>query len=127
VAAPALDLAALLREHVVPALVDRGALSRDERAVVAEPASAAAARRQDPPQPGTVAVRATPAAAMAPARGQPEELPARDADPAVHLHIDQVVVTRAPPPTPPAPAPPPRAARRTVDHAAYLARRRERT
>lgn len=124
--APALDLAALLREHVVPALVDRGAVSRDERPVVAEPHSAAGARRQDPPRPGTVAVHATPPAISAPARlqlGDPEE---RDGSPAVHLHIDRVVVTRAAPPAPPAPASPPRAPRRTVDHAAYLARRRER-
>jgi hypothetical protein len=125
-ATPTLDLAALLRDHVVPALVDRGALGRDERPIIAEPASAATARRHEPPRPGTVAVRATPATAAAAAGHEPEELPARDADPAVHLHIDQVLVTRAPPPAPPPPAPAPRAARRTVDHAAYLARRRER-
>ena len=124
--APALDLAALLREHVVPALVDRGAVSRDERPVVAEPHSAAGARRQDPPRPGTVGRARDPAGhlrARAPQLGDPEE---RDGSPAVHLHIDRVVVTRAAPPAPPAPASPPRAPRRTVDHAAYLARRRER-
>jgi hypothetical protein len=122
---PALDLAVLLREHVMPALVDRGALGRDERPVVAEPRSPASARRQAPPGPGRVAVRATPPV-FAPAGHEPGGPQEPDADPAVHLHIDQVLVTRAPAPTPPPPAPPPRALRRTVDHAAYLARRRER-
>ena len=85
------------------------------------------ARRQDPPAPGTVAVRATPAAVAAPDAPRPGRRRGRARrGPAVHLHIDRVVVTRAPPPAPPAPAPPPRAPRRTVDHAAYLARRRER-
>jgi hypothetical protein len=115
------DLAALLREHVMPALVERGVVSREERAVVAEPSNAAPAPRNDPPDPGTVTVRATPPAASEPA----EERPAQPSEQAVHLHIDRVVVTRAPAPAPP-PAPAPRPPRRTVDHAAYLARRRER-
>jgi hypothetical protein len=46
--------------------------------------------------------------------------PAPGRPPEVHVHIDRVTVTRAP--TPPPPAPP----RSTVDHDAYLARRRER-
>ena len=126
VATPALDLAALLRDHVVPALVERGAVSRDERPVVAAPSGAAAVRGRGAPRPGTIGVRATPAVVAAPARAEPGEPRERDADPAVHLHIDRVVVTRAPAPAPPQPAPPPRPPRRTVDHAAYLARRRER-
>lgn len=106
----------------MPALVERGVVSREERAVVAEPSTAAPAPRNDPPSPGTVTVRATPPAASEPA----EERPAQPSEQAVHLHIDRVVVTRAPAPAPP-PAPAPRPPRRTVDHAAYLARRRERS
>ena len=104
--APVPDLAVLLREHVVPALVDRGVVSRDERAVVAGRPAAPAPRRA-PPRPGHRAVRATPPAAPAPS--SPAEPPARRSEPDVHLHIDRVVVTRAPAPAPPQPpAPPPR-------------------
>jgi hypothetical protein len=117
------ELAVLLREHVVPALVERRVVSREERVVVAEPSNAAPPPRQAAPGPGTVSVRATPPAATPPEPAG--QRPAHRSEPTVQLHIDRVVVTRAPAPTPP-PAPVPRPPRRTVDHAAYLARRRER-
>ncbi|GGR76816.1 hypothetical protein GCM10010169_21250 [Micromonospora fulviviridis] len=110
------DLARLLRERLGPALTARRAVEPGERLVfVDRPAPAGA-----PPRPGTAEVRTGP---VRPAPATPPGT-AGDAPPAVdvHLHIDRVVVTRAPTPPPPAPAPP---AKSTVDHAAYLARRRE--
>lgn len=109
------DLVRLLRERLGPALIARRAVEPGERLVfVDRPAKAGA-----PPRPGTAEVRTGP---VRPASATPPGT-AEDAPPAgdVHLHIDRVVVTRAPTP-PPAPAPP---AKSTVDHAAYLARRRE--
>jgi hypothetical protein len=113
-----MDVAALLRDYVVPALADRGELDRGERPRIV-------ARRADRPAPpaGTIAVapgrievRGTPV----PPAG-PGDAPAR---PEVHVHIDRVVVTRAPAAAAaPPPAPPPGAG---AGHAAYLARRRER-
>jgi hypothetical protein len=112
-----------LRDHVMPALVDRGVVSRAERPVVEPPRPAAATHRPQAPRPGSVAVRATAPATVSHEVAEPPD--ARGPDPTVHLHIDRVLVTRAPAPAPPAPAPP-RPQRRTVDHDAYLARRRER-
>lgn len=114
---PDLDLAALLRDQVFAALVDRGAVPARERPVVVPPGKRATA-----PRPGTAAIRAEGVSA-----GRGPNRSARDdtaaAGPSnVHLHIDRVSVTRA---APPAPAPAP-ATRPSVDHAAYLARRRER-
>ncbi|MFG1658463.1 hypothetical protein ACGFIY_18250 [Micromonospora chersina] len=116
VRAAAPDLARLLRERLGPALVARRAVEPGERLVfVDRPAPAGT-----PPRPGTAEVRTGPVrpAPAAPPGAAEDPPPAGD----VHLHIDRVVVTRAPSPPPPAPAPP---ARSTVDHAAYLARRRE--
>ncbi|MFG3577591.1 hypothetical protein [Micromonospora chersina] len=116
VRAAAPDLARLLRERLGPALIARRAVEPGERLVfVDRPAPAGT-----PPRPGTAEVRTGP---IRPAPAGPTGT-AEDPPPAgdVHLHIDRVVVTRAPSPPPPAPAPP---ARTTVDHAAYLARRRE--
>ncbi|MFI6329645.1 hypothetical protein ACIBBG_15250 [Micromonospora chersina] len=116
VRAAAPDLARLLRERLGPALVARRAVEPGERLVfVDRPAPAGT-----PPRPGAAEVRTGP---IRPAPAVPPGA-AEDPPPAgdVHLHIDRVVVTRAPSPPPPAPAPP---ARSTVDHAAYLARRRE--
>ncbi|MFI2651216.1 hypothetical protein [Micromonospora fulviviridis] len=116
VPAAAPDLARLLRERLGPALIARRAVEPGERLVfVDRPAPAGA-----PPRPGTAEVRTGPIRAAP----TPPPAAAEDAPPPgdVHLHIDRVVVTRAPTPPPPAPAPP---ARSTVDHAAYLARRRE--
>lgn len=88
-------------------------------------------RKPPSPRRGTAVVRAdgvvtTPRATLA---GDPAHPPAATPSPAapsptVHVHIDRVSVTRAPSPAarPSAPAP----ARPLVDHAAYLARRRER-
>ncbi|MEW2330069.1 hypothetical protein AB0880_19915 [Micromonospora chersina] len=116
VRAAAPDLARLLRERLGPALIARRAVEPGERLVfVDRPAPAGT-----PPRPGTAEVRTgriRPAPAVPPGTVE-DPPPAGD----VHLHIDRVVVTRAPTPPPPAPAPP---ARSTVDHAAYLARRRE--
>jgi hypothetical protein len=105
--APEVDVVTLLREHVVPVLVERGHVRRTERPVVLERPSAAA--RQ--PSPGTISV--TPEAV---------ELDAPEAEPQVNLNIGRVVVTHAPAPAPRAPAPP----TQTVDHADYLARRKAR-
>ncbi|MFG2168915.1 hypothetical protein [Micromonospora chersina] len=110
------DLARLLRERLGPALVARRAVEPGERLVfVDRPAPAGT-----PPRPGTAEVR------TGPIRPAPAVPPGTVEDPPpagdVHLHIDRVVVTRAPSPPPPAPPP---SARSTVDHAAYLARRRE--
>ncbi|MFC0031709.1 hypothetical protein ACFFMM_19495 [Micromonospora chaiyaphumensis] len=108
------DLARLLRERLGPALTARRAVEPGERLVFVDRPTGA------PPRPGTAEVR------TGPVRPAPTPPPgtAQDAPPSgdVHLHIDRVVVTRAPAPPPPAPPPP---ARSTVDHAAYLARRRE--
>jgi len=107
---PAVDVVTLLREHVVPVLVERGVVSRRERPVVA------AARPSAPPRPGTVSV-----APVAPAQVEPAAPEA--GPPQVNVTIGRVEVTRAPSPRPPtAPAAPPRPS--TVDHDAYLARRR---
>jgi hypothetical protein len=115
---PEVDVAALLRDHVVPALADRGDVDRGERPRIV-------ARRAELPAPpaGTIAVAPGRAdvrrTAVPPA--SPGSAPAR---PEVHVHIDRVMVTRAPAaPAPPPPEPPPGAG---ADHAAYLARRRER-
>jgi hypothetical protein len=112
--APALDLHTLLREHVVPALVDRGVVKRDE-----EPVDAPAQGPTIPP-PGKFAVEARHVAGLPPPLDAETAGPsAPDRPPEVHVHIDRVMVTRAPPP-------PPEPPRSTVDHDAYLARRRER-
>jgi hypothetical protein len=113
------DVAALLRDHVVPALADRGELDRGERPRIVR----GRAGRPVPPAgtiavaPGRVDVRGTP---LPPAGSGDAPAP-----PEVHVHIDRVVVTRAPaaPPAPPPAEPPPGVG---ADHAAYLARRRER-
>ncbi|GHJ54717.1 hypothetical protein Nm8I071_40240 [Nonomuraea sp. TT08I-71] len=116
VRAAAPDLARLLRERLGPALIARRAVEPGERLVfVDRPAPAGT-----PPRPGTAEVRTGPVRPVPAAPPGAAEEPPPPGD--VHLHIDRVVVTRAPSPPPPAPAPP---ARSTVDHAAYLARRRE--
>jgi hypothetical protein len=91
----------LLREHVVPVLVERRAIERRERPVVAD--------RPAVPRPGTVSVA-------------PVDVSSEDEAPQVNVNIGRVVVTRPQPPAPPAPSPRPT----TVDHDAYLARRRTR-
>ncbi|WP_262285738.1 hypothetical protein [Micromonospora sp. MA102] len=112
VRAAAPDLARLLRERLGPALIARRAVEPGERLVFVDRPN----RAGTPPRPGTAEVRTGPIRPAPTPPGEPP--PAGD----VHLHIDRVVVTRAPaPPPPPPPGPPPS----TVDHAAYLARRRE--
>ncbi len=105
--APPVNLAALLRDEVFGALVARGEVPAGERVVVET-------RRSPQPLPaGTTALRAEGV------RGP--ELDGADRAGDVHVHIDRVTVTR------PRPDPPPAAPRApVVDHAAYLARRRER-
>lgn len=82
-----LDFATLLRDHVVPALVERGVVGPDEAPVV-EPA------RRGGPAPGTFAVGTADVSGMSGA-GDPD---ART--PEVHVHIERVTVTRAPAPPP---------------------------
>jgi hypothetical protein len=105
------DLAALLREQVFAALAERGSVPDELTPVV----STTPTRRA--PRPGTAALHA---------EGVRIDQPTEQAAPGdVHVHIARVSVTQ------PAPPPPPRVSRsetvrRTVDHQAYLARRRER-
>ncbi|MEO3807262.1 hypothetical protein [Nonomuraea sp. B1E8] len=113
-------MARLLREHLGPELVARGVVEPGERLVfIDRPKTSGAA-----PKPGTAEVRTSPVRPLTPARslGAPGAPVSPSSAGDVHLHIDRVVVTRAPAPTPRAPAPQPPS---TVDHAAYLARRRE--
>jgi hypothetical protein len=105
------DLAALLREQVFAALAERGSVPEGLTPVV----STTPTRRA--PRPGTAALHAEGVRIDQPT----EQAAAGD----VHVHIARVSVTQ------PAPPPPPRVSRsetvrRTVDHQAYLARRRER-
>ena len=85
----------------MPVLVERRAVERRERPVVAS--------RPAVPRPGTVSVA-------------PLDVVTEDEAPQVNVSIGRVVVTRAPAP----PAPAPSARPTTVDHDAYLARRRAR-
>jgi hypothetical protein len=129
---PVPDLATLLRTHVLPHLADRGAVSRDEIVVVDDTPNGSPARRRDPPGTGTVSVRTGQVRSHGSEASGPRAdrgAPAGSAAPEVNVHIDRVVVTRAPaPPSTPAPvpAPTPRSGRTRVDHAGYLTRRRER-
>jgi hypothetical protein len=105
---------------LVPALVDRGVVERDEK-----PVDAPAHGPVSPPA-GKFMVQAGNVAALTPPPKAEVDTPrASDAPADVHVHIDRVVVTRAPGPPPPPAPPPPTPPRSTVDHEAYLARRRE--
>ncbi|HET6856788.1 MAG TPA: hypothetical protein VFH94_06810 [Streptomyces sp.] len=127
-----IDLPTLLKDHVLPALVARGVVARDETPALTEGPNPDA---PDAPAPGTVTVR--PVGVRLPpaepvrsppvgrARSAPGERARRAASsPSVHVHIGQVVVTR-PPAVPPPPAPSPPGPSASTDHAAYLARREE--
>lgn len=124
-----LDLAELLRRHVFPALAANGVLEPGEVPELVEPCSPSAppaGRRTPAPgavtvQPGVMSIRQSVAEA-ATSVGVPE----RVASPEVHVHIDRITVTRAAPPAPPPPAPAAPRHSSVSDHAAYLARRRER-
>jgi hypothetical protein len=116
-----LDPIWLVREHVLPILVERGALRREQPADVLPRARA--------PAPGRAVVavtagRAARTGAVSPAAGLPPE---------VHVHIDRIEVHHPPEPAAPAPRPAqatqprrPRPAPRppAADLGAYLARRR---
>ncbi|MFM9595524.1 hypothetical protein ACKI1J_24705 [Streptomyces scabiei] len=118
-----IDLPTLLRAHVLPALAAHGVVEPDETPVLAE---GPVHGTDDTPAPGTVAVR--PLGLRPPAAEPVRPAPARAeharraSAPPVHVHIGQIVVTKAPQAQPPVPAPPPRRAPST-DHAAYRARR----
>ncbi len=122
-ATPPVDVIALVRDHVVPALRRAGLLGHDEGPPsVIRRAGTGPAPPSDRPAAEFGDVRVAPA---------PQPLPVdhgrrQPAAPPVTVHIGTITVTR---PTaaapPPAPAPSPRR-RGDVDHAAYLARRRER-
>ncbi|MFZ3493222.1 hypothetical protein ACODT5_08320 [Streptomyces sp. 5.8] len=125
-----LDLAALLRLHVLPALAGHGVVEPGEVPVLVEPSSGhASARAASTPAAGTAAVRPGRMSVRQSGPGTAAEsrLSGRGAPADVHVHIDRITVTRAapaaPPPTPPPVAPRPRPG---SDHAAYLARRKER-
>jgi hypothetical protein len=135
---PAVDLADLLRTHVLRALVARGLVGRGDRVEVTE---APRPSRGDqappvpkrPPRPGTVTVAASPPRrTVGRGPGDPGARPrtaaagprAPSGPPEVHVHIDRVVVARAPAARPAEPAPAQRS-RPGADHDAYLARRRE--
>ena len=148
---PAIDLADLVRRHVLPALVSRGLLSsRDDVDVVTEAPGRPGDDRTNSParvrpagaaRSPTVTVAASPARRAVdrpvahPSAGQPDpqrlaaaaaaQPPSPSGPPQVHVHIDRVIVARpAPAPRPVEPAPPQRP-RPQADHDAYLARRRE--
>jgi hypothetical protein len=129
-AAGAPDPIALVREHVVPVLVDAGVLGDDEKADVVDAAD------PRPPSPPSMAGRHgvhlrvdTTSPPGSPRRDVPG-LDGRTARgsagmPDVHVHIGRIEVVR--PPVPPPAASPVRATASTAvrEHAAYLARRRE--
>ncbi|MEU9001672.1 hypothetical protein [Streptomyces sp. NPDC048551] len=126
-----LDLAVLLREHVLPALVGHGAVEAGEVPVIAEPSSSDGARRPvSAPAPGTAVVRPGRMSVRQPDQGVAAEVwgPGRGGPAPVNVHIDQVTVTRAAPAASPAPPPQPapHRPRPGSDHSAYLARRKER-
>jgi hypothetical protein len=134
-AAGAPDPIALVREHVVPVLVDAGVLGDDEKADVVDAAD------PRPPAPPSMAGRhgvhlrvdttASPTSPPGSPRRDVAGLDGRTArDSAgmrevVHVHIGRIEVVR--PPVPPPAASPVRATASTAvrEHAAYLARRRE--
>lgn len=122
-ATPPPDLGEILRDHVVPALVRGGDVTPRERPGLVLPRSPAAPPA--PPAPGTLTVVAGQVDVR---HGEEPDAPrARTpgaAAPQTSVHIDRVVVTRAPAPVPP-PAPPAPRQRPRVDHQAYLARRRD--
>jgi hypothetical protein len=106
------DLAALLREQVFNALTDRGSVRSGVTPVVATSSTPRT------PRVGTATVRADGVRI-----DQPAVEAATSGD--VHVHIARVTVTQ--PPSPPAPrVSRSETVRRSVDHQAYLARRRER-
>ncbi|MGE2722349.1 hypothetical protein [Mycolicibacterium celeriflavum] len=113
------DPLVLVREQVVPVLVDAGVLVSDERPAVVDAETTVA-----PPEPGEVQLRVESheRPEPAPPDSAPEPLlPTAD----IHVHIDRIDVVRPQPEPPPEPkrsAPRPR----LVDHAEYLARRRDR-
>lgn len=121
--APAPDVIALLREHLVPLLVARRVIEQSERIVVVERAADAPAPRC-PLRPGVVEVSHTPVAPVAPNSPRTAEPPDSTPAPTVSLHIDRIVVNRGQASQRSRPAPRPAPA--TIDHDAYLARRRER-
>ncbi|MEO3891428.1 hypothetical protein [Nonomuraea sp. B5E05] len=118
VRAPVWDVARLLREHLGPELVARDVVEPRDRLIFVDRLATAGAA----PKPGTAEVRTSEVRPAARTLGAPcvPASPSPIGD--VHLRIDRVVVTRAAAPPPPAPPPQPPS---TVDHAAYLARRRE--
>ncbi|MGC0252719.1 hypothetical protein [Pseudactinotalea sp. Z1748] len=113
-ALPAIDVAAILREEVYQALVAQQVLTARERPVVAEPGHAPHRPAQD------AAVLRADRVSTASQDGLTGTVGAKP--PTVQVNIGRVSVTRAPAaPRPRAAAP----ARGLVDHAAYLARRRD--
>jgi hypothetical protein len=127
------DPLAVVREHVVPKLMDTGVLGAMEDVEVID------AHAPHPPLPASVPgrprvqlrVEVPPRSGTGrrePARGDARASPGSIRMPDVHLHIGRIEVVRpAAPPSPghPAPAAPARRPAAPVDHAAYLARRRE--
>jgi hypothetical protein len=122
----------LVLDHVVPALIRAGVLSRGEQVRLSEldradPHDRPAKDREPPPGTAVLTTGRPRRDGPAPTGGSRQNLGSRQnsaaqGPPQVHVHIDRIEVLRAKsPPTPVAPArrEPPR-----VDHAAYLERRR---
>ena len=113
------DPLVLVRDRVVPVLVDAGVLGATEDIEVvdaAEPEPAVPQARRD------VRLRVDTPRPTHRRRAGPDSREGRVPD--IHVHIGRIEVSR-----PAAPPPPPAPVRRVppaVDHAAYLARRRER-
>lgn len=127
--ASTLDLAELLRRHVLPTLTERAVIERNEVPVLGEPSSpeAVGPRPAPPPPAGTAVVRAGRMSVRHPGKAVGAEVlsvPGGESG-EVHVHIDRVTVTRAPAPVAPVPSAPTAKPRPRSDHAAYLARRRE--
>ena len=125
------DPVAVVRDRVVPVLVEAGVLGADEEVEVVDAAAPKPASEVTTAasRPG-VQLRVDTANRAGPDRRDhtnPEPWKAPGSVPDVHVHIGRIEVIRAPAPPPPSPALPARVRRTTpaVDHADYLARRRE--
>lgn len=123
---PLPDVLTIVRDHVIPALVERRVIDRRDRPVVVQ------ADRRDPSPSATAPVVSVDGVRTR-AGDQPGPVPDGQlspqhgttpvAAPSVSVSIDRVVVTQAPPKQPP-PQPVRPSPRPSVDHEAYLARRR---
>lgn len=110
---PVPDPVTLVREHVVPVLVDSGMFRPGERFDVPDPD-----RPSRPADPQATRLLMSPPRISQSDRTQTPSSPAQPAD--VHVHIDRIEVVRPAAPTTPLPT---RRPVPPVDHKAYLAKR----